>query len=216
MEHNAKPGLETIGSETLHAQKQLVLWSETATQSVAGHIHLFHSFNVSHICYFSTFLIFLPFSLDFHTSNQFLASRTKNARWSESKSEKEHRIDLIYHYSPAFLILRLFFRNWVSDCVFRGQINEFSATTAPSIHARAFMNESAGAFGIRTACVIVVERFLTAIVSVVVVERGNVWNRPYWRLLGINHHFNYFFSRIDSGSHFNQFFSFRSADKFFD
>lgn len=55
--------------------------------------------------------------------------RLERARW-------KHGIDLIYHYSPtSFFFLRFFFRNWVSDCVFWGRINEFSATTELFIHA---------------------------------------------------------------------------------
>lgn len=74
----------------------------------------------------------------FHTSIWGCTSnKTPNEKCFErgarrvSGRRKQHRIDLIYHYSNFFIFLSA--RNWVSDCEFRGQINEFSATIHSSI-----------------------------------------------------------------------------------
>lgn len=43
--------------------------------------------------------------------------------------------------------------------------------------------------GIRAAIFNLKKLLLTAIISIIIIERWNMWNRPYWRLFWINHHF---------------------------
>lgn len=121
--------------------------------------------------------------------------------WTESQ-----HLNLIYHYSTASLSFLHFFyfikhvRNpqWGAIVCFEGKSLKFSAT--PFIHKKNYSNSLNCIAGLRFRASFLARDvyddiknvLLTAIISIIVIKCGNMWNCPDWGFLWIHHHFSNF------------------------